>query len=316
MKFHGEGPFVRPRAVSRLSSDSREIFFSRILAGVVSLRVRDCGWAASARAIVTPTSARKWAFGRETSVAMFRFATQAARAVRTAATAAARPAASGTASESGWAPRQGFAAMGATSAALLGLAGVALADEAEHGLHSAQYPWPHEGMFDSYDHASIRRGHQVYQQVCAACHSLNLVAYRNLVGVAYTEDEVKAMAEEIEVRERERRARGEVLNDASRRGTRRGAGSRARSPSRRAPDPRPLGPQSCLTRSRFRVGDSSRIATHLRKKNLQPLPARLACVFLARAQNLTSPPIPPPAPPSLPGDGRPRRHRRDVRAPR
>jgi ubiquinol-cytochrome c reductase cytochrome c1 subunit len=40
----------------------------------------------------------------------------------------------------------------------------------------------------------------VYQQVCAACHSLNLVAYRNLVGVAYTEDEVKLMAEEIEVR--------------------------------------------------------------------------------------------------------------------
>lgn len=90
--------------------------------------------------------------------------------------------------------------MGFSSFALLGVAGVALADEAEHGLHSAQYPWPHEGMFDSYDHASIRRGHQVYQQVCAACHSLNLVAYRNLVGVAYTEDEVKLMAEEIEVR--------------------------------------------------------------------------------------------------------------------
>mmetsp|Transcript_9894 Transcript_9894/g.45063 ORF Transcript_9894/g.45063 Transcript_9894/m.45063 type:complete len:297 (-) Transcript_9894:14418-15308(-) len=99
----------------------------------------------------------------------------------------------------GSAPNAGFAAMGAASAALLGLAGVAHADEAEHGLHSAAYPWPHEGMFDSYDHASIRRGHQVYQQVCAACHSLNLVAYRNLVGVCYTEDEVKAMAEEIEV---------------------------------------------------------------------------------------------------------------------
>ena len=64
------------------------------------------------------------------------------------------------------APKQGFAAFGARSAALLALAGVALADEAEHGLHSAQYPWPHEGMFDSYDHNSIRRGHQVYQR-CA-----------------------------------------------------------------------------------------------------------------------------------------------------
>ena len=243
-----------------------------------------CGWAAHARAIVTPTSARKWAFGRETSVAMFRFATQAARAARTAATAAARPATSGTASESGWAPRQGFAAMGATSAALLGLAGVALADEAEHGLHSAQYPWPHEGMFDSYDHASIRRGHQVYQQVCAACHSLNLVAYRNLVGVAYTEDEVKAMAEEIEVRERERRARGEALNDTGRRGTRRGAGPRARSPSRRAPTPArwvPITPHPVAFLGwRLVAGD-----THPEKKKSPPPPA---CVSLpARREHKT-----------------------------
>jgi len=83
-------------------------------------------------------------------------------------------------------------AFGATSS-------FALADEAEHGLHLPQYSWPHDGLFDSYDHASIRRGHQVYQQVCAACHSLNQICYRNLVDVAYTEQEVKAMAEEIEV---------------------------------------------------------------------------------------------------------------------
>lgn len=54
----------------------------------------------------------------------------------------------------------------AASAALLGgTAGAVLADEAEHGLHPGQYPWPHAGIFDSYDHASIRRGHQVYTQV-------------------------------------------------------------------------------------------------------------------------------------------------------
>lgn len=45
----------------------------------------------------------------------------------------------------------------------------------------------------------IRRGHQVYQQVCAACHSMSLVAYRDLIGVAYTEDEVKTISAEIEV---------------------------------------------------------------------------------------------------------------------
>ena len=45
---------------------------------------------------------------------------------------------------------------------------------------------------------SIRRGYQVYREVCAACHSLDRIAWRNLVGVSHTVDEVKAMAEEIE----------------------------------------------------------------------------------------------------------------------
>lgn len=47
--------------------------------------------------------------------------------------------------------------------------------------------------------ASIRRGFQVYQQVCAACHSMNLVHFRDLVGVSHTEDEAKELALEIEV---------------------------------------------------------------------------------------------------------------------
>ena len=65
------------------------------------------------------------------------------------------------------------------------------------GLHPPEYPWPHTGLFSAYDHASIRRGHQVYSQVCAACHSVSQLHYRNLVGVAYTEDEVKEMAAEV-----------------------------------------------------------------------------------------------------------------------
>ena len=145
---------------------------------------------------------------------------------------------------------------------------------------------------------------------------LNLVAYRNLVGVAYTEDEVKAMAEEIEVRERERRARGEALNDTGRRGTRRGAGPRARSPSRRAPHPRPLGPHHA---SPGRVsGLATRRGRHASGEEKISNRSRRVCVSSgsARAQNLTSLIPRLPAPPSPTGDGRPRRHRRDVRAPR
>lgn len=39
---------------------------------------------------------------------------------------------------------------------------------------------------------------EVYREVCSACHSLNRIAWRNLVGVSHTVDEVKAMAEEVE----------------------------------------------------------------------------------------------------------------------
>ncbi|MCO5570115.1 hypothetical protein L7F22_023831 [Adiantum nelumboides] len=89
--------------------------------------------------------------------------------------------------------------LGAGVTGMIGLIGVAYADEAEHGLPAPHYPWPHNGVLSSYDHASIRRGHQVYQQVCAACHSMSLLAFRDLIGVAYTEDEVKAIAAEVEV---------------------------------------------------------------------------------------------------------------------
>lgn len=71
--------------------------------------------------------------------------------------------------------------------------------EASEGLRPASYPWSHSSPWQGLDHASIRRGFQVYKQVCATCHSLERIAYRNLVGVAYTEAEMKAMAAEATV---------------------------------------------------------------------------------------------------------------------
>ncbi|KAF7770577.1 hypothetical protein Agabi119p4_6551 [Agaricus bisporus var. burnettii] len=68
----------------------------------------------------------------------------------------------------------------------------------DEGLHPAAYPWSHSGPFDSFDHTSIRRGYQVYREVCAACHSLDRIAWRNLVGVSHTADEARVMAEEVE----------------------------------------------------------------------------------------------------------------------
>ncbi|ELT89255.1 hypothetical protein CAPTEDRAFT_177920 [Capitella teleta] len=68
-------------------------------------------------------------------------------------------------------------------------------------LHPPHLPWSHSGVLDSLDHASIRRGYYVYKQVCAACHSMDFIAYRELVGVIFDEDEAKAEAAEVMVKD-------------------------------------------------------------------------------------------------------------------
>jgi ubiquinol-cytochrome c reductase cytochrome c1 subunit len=67
-----------------------------------------------------------------------------------------------------------------------------LADD--HGIKPTKYPWFHTGLFNTLDHASVRRGYEVYKQVCAACHSMNHTCFRHLVGVSHNEEEVKALA--------------------------------------------------------------------------------------------------------------------------
>jgi ubiquinol-cytochrome c reductase cytochrome c1 subunit len=59
--------------------------------------------------------------------------------------------------------------------------------------------WPHGGLFGSFDRAAAQRGFQVYKEVCAACHSMNLLSYRNLADLGFNEDEVKAIAAQYEV---------------------------------------------------------------------------------------------------------------------
>ena len=79
--------------------------------------------------------------------------------------------------------------------------------------HAAEGPsipsqkWSFSGPLGTYDRASLQRGFQVYKEVCASCHSMNLVHYRDLGppgigglgGLGFNADEVKALAAEIEV---------------------------------------------------------------------------------------------------------------------
>jgi len=62
--------------------------------------------------------------------------------------------------------------------------------------------WSFEGIFGTFDRASLQRGYQVYQEVCAGCHSMQHLSYRNLSekgGPEFTIEEAKAMAAQFEV---------------------------------------------------------------------------------------------------------------------
>ena len=62
------------------------------------------------------------------------------------------------------------------------------------GLHLAS-----DGPFGKFDRQQVQRGYQVYKEVCAACHSMSLVSYRDLAALGYNEAEVKAEAAQHEV---------------------------------------------------------------------------------------------------------------------
>ena len=51
-----------------------------------------------------------------------------------------------------------------------------------------------DGPFGKYDERQLQRGFQVYKEVCSNCHSLKLVAFRDLSGIGYTAPEIKAIA--------------------------------------------------------------------------------------------------------------------------
>ncbi len=62
--------------------------------------------------------------------------------------------------------------------------------------------WTFKGLFGKYDRASLQRGYQVYTEVCAACHSMQYLSYRNLAepgGPEFTEEEAKFIAASFEV---------------------------------------------------------------------------------------------------------------------
>jgi ubiquinol-cytochrome c reductase cytochrome c1 subunit len=86
--------------------------------------------------------------------------------------------------------------------AVVGLAaiGIVAANPVHHAEVHTQ-SWSFNGFFGSFDQAQLKRGYQIYKDVCAGCHSMNLMHYRDLQDIGFTEDEVKAFAAEVQVQD-------------------------------------------------------------------------------------------------------------------
>ncbi len=103
-----------------------------------------------------------------------------------------------------------FAALGLAPLLALGIAmGGASAEEGGNAAEPEHFPihhpkqesWTFSGPFGTYDKGQLQRGLKVYKEVCSACHSMQLVAFRSLEELGYSPDQVKAFAAEYEVQD-------------------------------------------------------------------------------------------------------------------
>ncbi len=59
--------------------------------------------------------------------------------------------------------------------------------------------WTTNGPFGFFDRKQLKRGWQVYNDICASCHSVRLIYYRNLSEIGFSSDEIKKIIADVEV---------------------------------------------------------------------------------------------------------------------
>ena len=87
---------------------------------------------------------------------------------------------------------------------LLGLASIAsqpAAAQEHEGPVPPRQKWSFSGPFGKFDRGQLQRGLKVYKEVCAVCHGLKYVAFRNLTDLGYSEAQVKAIASEYKIQD-------------------------------------------------------------------------------------------------------------------
>ena len=89
-----------------------------------------------------------------------------------------------------------------TIKSLIFLVGICLSASAAEKVDYIKTDWSFKGLFGKFDRASLQRGYQVYTEVCASCHSMKYLSYRNLSekgGPEFSEAEAKAIAAAFEI---------------------------------------------------------------------------------------------------------------------
>jgi cytochrome c1 len=85
--------------------------------------------------------------------------------------------------------------LGIVAASLMLATGLTFAAEGQKPARDVSFSF--EGPFGKFDRGQLQRGYKVYKEVCASCHSMNYVSFRNLSqpgGPEFNEEQVKAVA--------------------------------------------------------------------------------------------------------------------------
>ncbi len=96
------------------------------------------------------------------------------------------------------------AAAVATVALAIGFVPVKQAFASEGEAELEKIDWTFNGPFGTFDRSQLRRGYKVYKEVCATCHSMHYVSFRNLAeegGPEFTEAQMKVIASDYKVQD-------------------------------------------------------------------------------------------------------------------
>jgi ubiquinol-cytochrome c reductase cytochrome b/c1 subunit len=84
------------------------------------------------------------------------------------------------------------------------LVALALPASAQEAAPPPPLKWSFAGPFGKYDEGQLQRGFKIYKEVCANCHALDMVSFRNLAdpgGPGFSEAQAEAVAAEYKIKD-------------------------------------------------------------------------------------------------------------------